>query len=35
MEEIGQAFPAYAHCCYDQLPPEGVRWQTTSLGEEE
>lgn len=35
MEEIGQAFPAYAHCCYDQLPPEGVRWQTISLGEEE
>lgn len=35
MEEIGRVFPAYAHCCYDQLPPEGVRWQTMPLGEGE
>ncbi|MGQ9881674.1 MAG: NADH-quinone oxidoreductase subunit NuoG [Armatimonadota bacterium] len=35
MEEIGQAFPAYAECCYDQLPPEGIRWQTMPLGEGE
>lgn len=35
MEEIGQAFPAYAECCYDQLPPEGIRWQTMPLDEGE
>ncbi len=27
MEEIGKAFPAYADCHYDQMPPEGIRWQ--------
>ncbi len=27
MEEIGRAFPAYAPCCYDGMPAEGVRWE--------
>lgn len=29
MEEIRQVFPAYAECCYDQMPAEGAPWMPT------
>lgn len=31
MEEIGQVFPAYAACRYDDMPEEGVRVRTSAV----